>query len=61
MIYELTHLSRGLFGIQMAEALYVRGSGRNGKDTVCNSVAKVGGTYVTSVSCDALSQIILHP
>ena len=57
VIYELTHLSRGLFGIQMAEALYVRGSGRNGKDTVCNAVAKVGGTYVTSVSCDALSQI----
>ena len=33
------------------------GSGRNGKDTVCNAMAKVGGTYVTSVSCDALSQI----
>ena len=57
VIYELTHLSRGLFGVQMAEALYVRGSGRNGKDTVCNACAKVGGTYVTSVSCDALSQI----
>ena len=25
-LYELTHAARGLFGILMAEALYVRGS-----------------------------------
>ena len=56
-LYELSHLVRGLFGILMAEALYVRGPGRNGKDTVCNAMAQVGGTYVTSISCDALSQI----
>ena len=56
-LHELTHLARGLFGVLMAEALYVRGSGRNGKDTVCNTMASIGGTYVTSVSCDAICQI----
>lgn len=56
-IYELMHLARGLFGVLMAEALYVRGPGRNGKDTVCNVMELVGGTYVHSISCDALSQI----
>ena len=56
-LYELTHAARGLFGIQMAEALYVRGSGRNGKDTVCNAFKAVGGSYVHSIACSALCQI----
>ncbi len=56
-LYELTHLARGLFGVRMAEALYVRGSGRNGKDTVCNAMLKVGGSYVKSIACDSLCQI----
>ena len=57
VIYELTHLARGLFGVLMAEALYVRGSGRNGKDTVCNAMACVGGTYVASICCSSLCSI----
>ena len=57
MLYELSHVARGLFGILMAEALYVRGSGRNGKDTACNAMQKVGGTYVQSISCDSLCNI----
>ena len=56
-LYELTHAARGLFGILMAEALYVRGSGRNGKDTVCNAFKAVGGSYVQSIACSALCQI----
>ena len=42
VLYELTHATRGLFGIPMAEALYVRGSGRKGKDTVCNAFKHFG-------------------
>ena len=57
VLYELSHIARGLFGILMAEALYVRGSGRNGKDTACNAMQKVGGTYVQSISCDSLCNI----
>ena len=57
VLYELSHVARGLFGILMAEALYVRGSGRNGKDTACNAMQKVGGTYVQSISCDSLCNI----
>ena len=57
VLYELTHAARGLFGILMAEALYVRGSARNGKDTVCNALTNVGGTYVHSISCSNLCKI----
>ena len=57
VLYELSHIARGLFGILMAEALYVRGSGRNGKGTACNAMQKVGGTYVQSISCDSLCNI----
>ncbi len=53
MLYELMHLARALFGVLVADALYMRGSGRNGKDTARNALASIGGTYVTSVSCDA--------
>ena len=56
-LYELTHLARGTFGLPMAEALFVRGAGRNGKDTVCNLMQHTLGTYATSVSCDALCSI----
>ena len=57
VLYELTHATRGLFGIPMAEALYVRGSGRNGKDTVCNAFKTIGGSYVHSIACSSLCQI----
>ena len=55
-LYELTHAERSLFGILMAEALYVRGSGRNGKDNVCNTFKTVGGSYVHSITCSTLCQ-----
>ena len=57
VLYELALVARGLFGILMAEALHVRDSGRNGKDTACNAMQKVGGTYVQSISCDSLCNI----
>ena len=38
------------------EALYLRGSGRNGKDTVCNAFKTVGGSYVHSITCSTLCQ-----
>jgi len=57
VLYELTHAARGLFGILMAEALYVRGSGRNGKDTACNAFKAVGGGYVHSIAASSLCQI----
>ena len=57
VVYELTQAARGLFGVVMAEAVYLRGSGRNGKDTVCNAFKSVGGTYVHSIDCNSLCKI----
>ncbi len=57
VVYELTQAARGLFGVVMAEAVYLRGSGRNGKDTVCNAFKSVGGTYVHSIACNSLCKI----
>lgn len=57
VVYELTQAARGLFGVVMAEAVYLRGSGRNGKDTVCNAFKSLGGTYVHSIACNSLCKI----
>jgi hypothetical protein len=56
-IYLLTHLARGVFGIPIAEALFVRSSGRSGKDTSCNIMCSLLGTYSFSLSCDSLCSI----
>ena len=37
VLYELTHMARGLFGVLMAEALYVRGAGRRSPGPCMNS------------------------
>ena len=56
-VYELSHLSRAAFGIRMAEALWTRGPGRNGKDTVCNILQCVLGSYVVSIGVEALCKV----
>ena len=57
VIYLLTHLARGVFAIPIAEALFVRSSGRSGKDTSCNIICSLLGTYSYSLSCDSLCSI----
>jgi hypothetical protein len=56
-IYLLTHLARGVFAVPIAEALFVRSSGRSGKDTSCNIMCSLLGTYSYSLSCDSLCSI----
>jgi hypothetical protein len=56
-IYLLTHLARGVFAVPIAEALFVRSSGRSGKDTTCNIMCSLLGTYSYSLSCDSLCSI----
>jgi hypothetical protein len=56
-IYLLTHLARGVFGIPISEALFVRSSGRSGKDTSCNIMCSLLGTYSYSLNCDSLCSI----
>jgi hypothetical protein len=57
VIYLLTHLARGVFAVPIAEALFVRSSGRSGKDTTCNIMCSLLGTYSYSLSCDSLCSI----
>jgi hypothetical protein len=57
VLYLLTHLARGTFGVPMAEALHVRSSGRSGKDTTVNLVCAVLGGYAYTISYDALTQV----
>lgn len=57
VIYELCHLSRGSFGVLMAEGLFVRGPGRNGKDTVCNKMHNTLGSYCVSISSETLCRV----
>ena len=52
-IYLLTHLARGVFAVPIAEALFVCSSGRSGKDTSCNIMCSLLGTYSYSLSCDS--------
>ena len=42
-IYLLMHLARGVFGLPMAEALFVHRCGGSGKDTTCNIVSSMLG------------------
>jgi hypothetical protein len=55
--YLLTHLARGVFGVPIAEGLFVRSSGRSGKDLTANIVCALLGTYAVSISCDSLCSI----
>jgi hypothetical protein len=57
VIYLLTHLARGTFAVPMAECLFVRSSGRSGKDTTANLMCAVLGTYAHSVSYDSLCSV----
>jgi hypothetical protein len=57
VVYLLTHLARGAFGVPMAEALFVRSAGRSGKDTLANLMCALLGSYSTSISCDSLCSI----
>jgi hypothetical protein len=57
VVYLLMHLARGAFGLPMAEGLFIRSSGRSGKDTLANLLCGILGTYSTSISCDALCAI----
>jgi hypothetical protein len=57
VVYLLTHLARGTFGIPMAEALHVKSSGRSGKDTTANIICEVLGTYSYSVAYDSLTMV----
>jgi hypothetical protein len=57
VIYLLTHLARGVFAVPIAEALFVRSSGRSGKDSSCNIMCSLLGTYSYSLSCDSLCSI----
>jgi hypothetical protein len=57
VVYLLTHLARGVFGVPMAEALFVRSSGRSGKDTTANLMCALLGSYATSIACDSLCAI----
>ena len=57
VVYYLMHLARAVFGMTMAEALWTRGPGRNGKDTVCNLLHAILGSYALSIYCEALCRI----
>jgi hypothetical protein len=56
-VFLLTHLARGVFAVPIAEGLFVRSSGRSGKDLTANLLCALLGGYATSVSCDALCSI----
>ena len=57
VLYELCHLARGTFGVLMAEALFVRGPGRNGKDTVANKMHALLGSYCVSITSETLCRV----
>ena len=57
VLYELCHLARGAFGKVMAESLFVRGVGRNGKDTVCNKMHACLGSYAVSITSESLCHV----
>ena len=52
------HLARGVFGLPMAEALFVRSCGRSGQDTACNIVSSMLGTYAVSIAYDSLCSVV---
>jgi hypothetical protein len=56
-VYLLTHLARGVFAVPIAEGLFVRSSGRSGKDVTANLLCALLGSYGASISCDALCAI----
>jgi hypothetical protein len=57
VVYELQHMARGVFGVQMAESLILRSAGRGGKDTTLNIMSAVLGTYATSITYDSLCTV----
>jgi hypothetical protein len=56
-VFELKHMVKGVFGLRIASALWTRGPGRNGKDTVCNIMSKMLGTYACTIAAEALTHI----
>ena len=56
-IFELSLVCKGVFGQTQAAALWTRGVGRNGKDSLCNAMSAVLGTYSVSVAAQTLSRI----
>jgi hypothetical protein len=56
-IFELKHMVKSVFGLRMASALWTRGPGRNGKDTVCNIMTKMLGTYACTIAAEALTHV----
>ena len=57
-VFLLMHLARGVFCLPMAEALFVRSCGRSGKDTTCNIVSSMLGTYAVSIAYDSLCSVV---
>ena len=56
-LFELSLLVKGVFGGTQAAALWTRGVGRNGKDTLCNIMQAVLGSYAVSMAAQTLSRI----
>jgi hypothetical protein len=56
-LFELKHMVKAVFGLRIASALWTRGPGRNGKDTVCNIMCKLLGTYACTIAAEALTHI----
>ena len=56
-LFELSLLVKGVFGGTQAAALWTRDVGRNGKDTLCNIMQAVLGSYAVSMAAQTLSRI----
>ncbi|CAE7240950.1 unnamed protein product [Symbiodinium sp. CCMP2592] len=56
-LYELMLLSKGVFGLPQAAALFTRGVGRNGKDSICNMMQRVLGSYACSIAAETLVKV----
>ena len=56
-IYELMLLAKGTFGLKQAAALWTRGVGRNGKDTLCNLMGSILGSYAVTIDASTFSKI----
>ena len=54
VVYELMRIARAVFGVNMAECLVLRSPERSGKDTTCNLIHAIIGTYCANLTYDAL-------
>ena len=55
-IYELMLLAKGTF-LKQAAALWTRSVGRNGKDTLCNLMGSILGSYAVTIDASTFSKI----